>query len=101
MAISVIRRVDPLSLGKVWGLVYCFIGLIAGAIFALISTVGAGFASALSQSGQPWLGAIFGVGAIIILPIFYGVLGFVVGLIGALIYNLVAGWVGGIQIELG
>ena len=33
-------------------------------------------------------------------PIMYGLMGFVMGAIGALIYNLIAGWVGGIEMEL-
>lgn len=46
-------------------------------------------------------GLLFGAGAIVVLPIFYGVLGFVFAGIGAAIYNLVAGWVGGIEIDMG
>jgi hypothetical protein len=54
---------------------------------------------ALSRQGDghPLL---FGAGSVIFLPIFYGILGFVLGLITALLYNLVARLVGGIQIEL-
>jgi hypothetical protein len=34
------------------------------------------------------------------LPVFYGILGFIGGMIGALVYNLAAGIVGGIRFEL-
>jgi hypothetical protein len=44
--------------------------------------------------------AFFGVGAIVILPIVYGVMGAIFAAIGAFIYNIVAGWVGGIEIEV-
>lgn len=37
---------------------------------------------------------------VIFLPIMYGVIGFVAGAIGAAVYNLVAGFVGGIEIEV-
>jgi hypothetical protein len=40
-----------------------------------------------------------GVGAIFI-PLFYGVIGYISGFIGALIYNLVAGTVGGIKVTV-
>ena len=36
----------------------------------------------------------------IAMPIMYGVFGVVGGAIGAALYNLVAGWVGGIEVEL-
>jgi hypothetical protein len=40
------------------------------------------------------------VGAIVILPIFYGIIGGVFGALGAVIYNLAAGWVGGLEIDI-
>jgi hypothetical protein len=40
------------------------------------------------------------VGAVIFLPIFYGIIGFVGGLISALLYNLIARLVGGIELEV-
>jgi hypothetical protein len=36
----------------------------------------------------------------VILPVFYGVMGFVFGALGAFLYNLMAKWMGGIQLEL-
>lgn len=42
---------------------------------------------------------MFGVGAVIALPIFYGILGIVMGALSAALYNLFAGIFGGIDIE--
>jgi Transmembrane domain of unknown function (DUF3566) len=36
----------------------------------------------------------------ILMPVIYGAMGFVLGLIGAAIYNLVARWIGGIEVEV-
>jgi len=36
----------------------------------------------------------------IFMPIFYAVFGFIFGIISAAIYNLVAGWIGGIEVEV-
>ncbi len=41
-----------------------------------------------------------GLGLIVMAPIMYGVMGFIVGVIGAFFYNIVAGWVGGIEVEV-
>jgi hypothetical protein len=105
MAATTIRRVGVLSVGKVMGLTYALIGLVAGGIFALFSFFGAALGSAMAEStgeaGGAIFGALFGVGAIIILPIFYGILGFLAGVLGAVFYNLVAGAVGGVELELG
>jgi hypothetical protein len=94
----VIRRVGPLSFAKIAGVVYALMGLLIGGIFSLISVVGGAFAPTGSDAGMA--GMLFGAAAIVILPIFYGVLGFVMSLIGAALYNLVAGLVGGIELEV-
>lgn len=97
----VISRIGVLSCGKVMGALYGLMGLLFGAFFALISLLGVGAAMAGSESGDApaFLGAIFGVGAIVLFPLCYGVLGFIGGLITAAIYNLVSGIVGGLELE--
>lgn len=92
----VLKRIGPVSLAKISGTLYAVIGLFIGAIFSLISM--AGFAS--DAFGGSRMGAMFGVGAIILLPILYGCLGFVGSLIGAWIYNVVSGMVGGVEVDL-
>jgi hypothetical protein len=104
----VIRKIGVLSCGKVSGALYALAGLLIGACVALFSLVGAGaMMAAQNEAGTGsggmggMFGAIFGVGAIIFLPLVYGILGFIGGLITALLYNLVAGFVGGIEVDLG
>jgi hypothetical protein len=98
----VITKIGALSLGKVMGVTYALLGLLIGGCFALISLAGAGIASAAEEGhGAPaFIGAMFGVGAVIFLPIFYGVMGFLSGLIGAVIYNAVAGMIGGVELDI-
>jgi hypothetical protein len=43
---------------------------------------------------------LFGAGAVIALPLFYGALGFVTTFLAALLYNAVAGMVGGVELEV-
>jgi len=98
---KIIRQVGVLSVGKVGGIVYGCIGLLAGAIFAMISVLG-GFAGLLSDQGQAAgvVGMFFGVGAVIVLPVFYGCLGALMGMFVAAVYNVAARVVGGIEIEI-
>jgi len=98
----VISKIGAMSLGKIMGVTYALLGLLIGGCFALIPLAGAGLASASSdEGGMPAMfGAMFGVGAIIIAPILYGVMGFLSGLIGALIYNVVAGMIGGVELDV-
>ena len=88
----VLKRIGPFSCAKISGLLYGLIGLIVGLIFSMIALVGA----TIGGSGS---NALFGVGAVIILPIFYGGLGFVGGALTAWLFNLVASWIGGLEVE--
>jgi hypothetical protein len=94
----IIRNVGVLSVGKVFGCVYALLGLIIGGIFSLISLAGFAAAGGGQNAGPGAL--IFGVGAIVAVPIFYGVIGFIGGIITAALYNLVAALVGGVELDL-
>jgi hypothetical protein len=98
----VIRHVGVWSVSRLSGALYGAMGLIGGAIIALVAMLG-GMAGAMNNSGSSlpsWFGALFGVGAIIFLPLCYGLLGMVVGAIMASLYNLFAGMFGGIQLDM-
>jgi hypothetical protein len=79
-----------------YGAITAAMGLLFGIGIALFSIIGAGFADS-TQSAM--LGPALGVGAVIALPIFYGVMGFIVGMVGAALYNLFAAMVGGVEIQ--
>lgn len=42
----------------------------------------------------------FGISAPIVMPLLYALIGLVSGYLGALFYNIIAKWVGGIKVEL-
>jgi hypothetical protein len=95
----VIKRVGPLSCAKIAALLYAIIGLIFGAMFSLFALVGT-FPSDPAMPISPLFGVAMGVGAIIFLPLFYGAMGFVMTLVFAAIYNVLAGIMGGIEIQV-
>jgi len=91
----IVKSVGVLSAAKILGTLYACIGLIFvpfGMIIALAGSAVGGQSSLLA--------GISGVVLAIFLPLLYGAFGFVGGLIGALLYNLVARWVGGFELEL-
>ena len=89
----IIKRIGAVSVGKIFGLLYAIIGLIEGLLFALLSLFGGAIA------GVAFSSALFGVGSIIIFPIMFGIMGFISGVLMAFLYNLAAGWIGGIEVE--
>ena len=96
-----IKRIAPLQAGKMMGVLYGCMGLIFLPFFALAGAVGAFAQHAQNSSGPPAVlvsGIMFGFG--ILMPVIYGVMGFVGGIIMAVIYNLIARWVGGFEVEV-
>lgn len=91
----IIKSVGVFSVARILGLMYACLGLIFAPLLLLIGVV----AAAAGQRNNP-LAGIFSVGIALLLPVFYGVIGFVAGLIGALLYNLFARWVGGFELEI-
>jgi hypothetical protein len=81
-----VRRFGVFQTAKVLGILYALGGLLIAPFLVLASMFGG--------EANP-----FGMSFALLIPIFYGVLGFVTTAVGALIYNTVAGWVGGIEIE--
>ena len=96
----IVKSIGLFSLAKIMGIIYAFFGFIVGLFFSFFTLMGAVLGSVFSDSPEPLVGLIFGVGSVIFFPVLYGVLGFIGGIISAGIYNLVAKWVGGLEIEL-
>jgi hypothetical protein len=94
----IVRSIGVWSAARLYGALTAAMGLIFGVIVALVSTLGAGLAAV--EDGPVWMSGMFGVGAIIILPIFYGVMGLVGGAITAVLYNIFANIVGGVEMDV-
>jgi hypothetical protein len=105
MAEMTVRRVGVLSLAKMQALLMFVIGLIIGVIYGLIFMIFGAAIMAMGGRGQEAaMGGVstvvMGIVMMIAVPIFYGIIGFIGGAIGGFVYNLAAGVVGGIKLEL-
>jgi uncharacterized membrane protein YkvI len=94
---AVLARIGPGSAFKVGLVVYGFVGFILGVVCFLMALAGTSFAR---QAHLPFAGAAVGIVALILCPILYGILGGIIAVISAVIYNLAAGWVGGLEVEI-
>lgn len=93
---AALKRIGPASAFKVGLVSYAILGLIAGVFCSLVVLTGASFAP---HAHLPFARTV-GLFAVILCPIVYGIIGGVAAVISALLYNLVAGWVGGVEVEL-
>ncbi len=91
----IIRKIQPLSLAKVLSAIYAGLGLLFGALMSVASLVAPGFPGG-GGGPEEWLFR----GAVVLLPIVYGLFGFLGGLIVSLLYNFISRYVGGLELEV-
>ena len=92
-----IKSIGVLSVAKMMGAIYAVLGLLFLPFALLISLL---TSMAPQQSGHNPFGPFMGIAFAIFAPVFYGVIGFVFGAIGAFLYNVMAKWLGGIEVRL-
>ena len=90
-----LRSVGVLSCAKIYGIVHMALGILFGVFFILFGVVG--LAAAPSQQKIGMIGILI-IAALS--PFIYGALGFVIGAVGALLYNWIASAIGGVEMEL-
>ena len=96
-----LRKLGVMSVAKIYAVLGAIGGFIVGIIVSIMSLA---FSSVISSAsaGTAAMSGLFmagGVFAVIVMPIVYAILGFISGAIGAFLYNVVAGRIGGIEMK--
>lgn len=90
-----LKRIAPLQLGKILGLIYGLVSLLIVPFFVLV-----GLAAAIGGGqGNAPMPAWAMLGFALVAPFFYAAMGFLTGVVGAFVYNLVASWIGGVEVS--
>ncbi len=84
-----IRRFSVGQTAKMMGILYALMGLIFAPFFFLVML--------FSPQSAP---VPFGSVIVLVMPVLYGVFGFVFVALGCALYNWVAGWMGGIEVQM-
>ena len=90
-----IKRVGVLSLAKIIGLIYLVIGFMIWLFMGCFMLFGL-----MAQPTETPAEAMVLLCFVCFIPFFYGFMGFAGGAIIAAVYNLLAGRIGGIEVEL-
>ena len=96
-----IKRIVPLSAAKMAAVIYGAMGVVVGFQLALATVL-----PTIKQARETGTGlsapmiSVIVLAVLIIAPLFYGLLGFIIRIVGAAIYDVVAGWFGGLQIQI-
>jgi hypothetical protein len=88
---SILKSIRLGSAFKVGLVAYAIVGLVLGVICSVFAMAGH------AHLGIPRAAGMF---AVVFCPIVYGLAGGIASVIGALLYNLAASWVGGVEVEL-
>jgi hypothetical protein len=93
----ILRKVGVLSLAKIETILMAIFGLILGLFYGILSSFvnSTEYAASATDSSL-----ILGWWSVLVFPVLYAILGFVAGAIGALLYNMVSRWVGGVELDL-
>lgn len=89
------KYIGPLHLGKMAACPYGAMGLLFTPVFLLMSAI-----SADLPAGQRGMFGLMGVDFVVAAPSLYAAIGFVVGLVSATGYNVVARQINGIETEV-
>ncbi|WML67161.1 MAG: hypothetical protein METHP_00653 [Methanoregula sp. SKADARSKE-2] len=90
---AVIKSVEIMS----WAKIQALFGIVFGLVYGIL--IGLGLMAYGFDMGKSELAA-FGLMSIIIFPIIFGIMSFIMGAITAFLYNAFADKIGGIEIEL-
>ncbi|REG85352.1 hypothetical protein [Algoriphagus antarcticus] len=92
-----IEKIGVSSAAKIYGLTLGVLGFVIGIFYALFMSAFSGLlGDTFPISNAGGLGLIM----VIVFPIMYGFLGFIMGALGAVVYNFVASKIGGLEIQL-
>jgi len=93
---AIVKRIGLFSSLKVGVVVYGLIGLIAGVFCSVIAFA----VPSAHRTHVPWVSPSVSLFAVILCPVLYGIIGGIVTVLSAFIYNLASGWVGGLEVEI-
>lgn len=94
-----IKKFEPLSVMRIAAIAYAAMGLLEGAMISVIFS----FVPLADQNGQHlprFFGFFLGTFSFVVFPILFAVIGAIGGGLGAVIYNVSARYVGGIEVEV-
>jgi hypothetical protein len=103
MAKVQVKRVGVFSYAKITAVTNAAFGVIIGVIYGLFFMVVGGAMMAGGGRGSSGVGVssfVIGLILMVAIPVMSGIFGFIAGAIGAFIYNVASGFVGGLELEL-
>jgi len=93
-----LKKIKLLSLGKVAAVISFIIGILMAVLLVILRKIAIN--TPLANTGNLASLSQLNLRILLILPFYYALIGFIWGIVIALIYNLVAKYLGGVKLEL-
>jgi hypothetical protein len=93
-----LKWIGPWSYGKISMIGAAIFGLVYGLFLAIFMPIVEKMST--TKSSEFALYKALGWWVILVMPVVYGILGLLFGMLGAAIYNLLAKWAGGIEVTI-
>ena len=90
-----IQKIGVVSAAKIYGIILAVMGFFIGVFLGIVSLISGLFGSSMIGGG---IGGAIGSLAFILVPFMYGAIGFVLGGVMTLRYNLIAKKLGGLEV---
>jgi len=93
---AIVKRIALFSALKIGFVVHALLGLLFGLICTSIALAGIPFGPHAHMPSHDAFAAL----PLVLCPLFYGIIGSIATVLGALFYNLASGFVGGLEIDI-
>lgn len=100
-----LKKIGILSFAKFQAVLMALVGMVCGIIYSIggliidaLVTIGLLSSESLSSPGLSY-GTILAFGALVGMPVIFASIGFLVGIVEAVLYNLFARWFGGLKLN--
>jgi len=100
---AVIKRISPVSAFKIGAVVYAVIGLVALILMLPLAMLLGSYVTPHADGPTNGFSLMLfrpGIITFVIMPIVYAIFGGVFSMIAAAVFNLAAGWMGGLEVEI-
>jgi len=98
-----VKKIKVFSFAKFQAILFGFLGVLAGILYAFGGLLIDLLVSLdwISSNETPGLseGTLLAFGALLGMPVLFAIIGFITGVVEAILYNLLARWFGGVKID--
>ena len=98
-----LKKLGVISVAKIYSIIMAIIGFVIGLFITIFTVIFGAAMTSFPGATYPSMAFIpiaIGLLSIIITPIMMGIAGFIIGAIFAILYNWVASWAGGVELDL-